>query len=318
MALYSSLKESIHKQREELAVLLNNPMYDLAKQCAECMPDRQRLEQLLIQEIKDFPYCKHLFVTNARAHQIIDNITRDGHDPVHFGRNRATRPYMQGLVGATDFKLSEAYISRNNKRPSLTAVRIIRDPEEMIIGFLGADYDLSELPVTKHLYQEPEKWRQIKGDPAIRGAVFQQHRAESLLDTRIDDILALMTELMTENGVFHGKIHFSSSRASIWLVDDPYNYRILSFEDLIDPDICLAYPHVPFTSRSVVSKEKIAKVFEMFKELRFADDVIYLRNASLNVCNGLVSLNFSCDGSHYINYAEFLDKGLDFWFGAGR
>jgi hypothetical protein len=29
----------------------------------------------------------------------------------------------------------------------------------------------------------------------------------------------------------------------------------------------------------------------------------------------MVGLNFSCDGSHYIHWLEFLDKGLEFWFG---
>jgi hypothetical protein len=31
----------------------------------------------------------------------------------------------------------------------------------------------------------------------------------------------------------------------------------------------------------------------------------------------MVSLNFSCDGSHYIPYDEFLAKDLEFWFGTG-
>jgi hypothetical protein len=32
--------------------------------------------------------------------------------------------------------------------------------------------------------------------------------------------------------------------------------------------------------------------------------------------NGIVSLNFSCDGSHYMRWDEFLDKRLDFWLGS--
>lgn len=42
---------------------------------------------------------------------------------------------------------------------------------------------------------------------------------------------------------------------------------------------------------------------------------IYLRSGSLNIVNGKVGLNFSCDGTHYLNYDEFLEKGLDFWLG---
>jgi hypothetical protein len=46
------------------------------------------------------------------------------------------------------------------------------------------------------------------------------------------------------------------------------------------------------------------------------DETIYLRSGSLNIINGIVGLNFSCDGSHYMPVEDFLEKGGDFWFGA--
>ncbi|WP_459873858.1 PDC sensor domain-containing protein [Endothiovibrio diazotrophicus] len=311
----SNLKSAILKQRQRLTALLGEPMFKLARRCAEAMGDRAALEGLLREGLATIPQSKHLYVLDATGRQLTDNITRDGPDPAHFGRDRAERPYMLGILGSTDFKLSEAYISRNKKRPSLTAVQVIRDPDGRHVGYLGADYDLRELPGTEGLYQESHAWRQIKGDPAIRGGLFLQQRAQSRMDEHMDDVLPLMTELMVEQGVFHGKLHFSSSRATIWLVDDPYNYRLLSIDELIDPDICLAYPHRPYTERAVVPRETIEPIFEMFRRLRFADETIYLRAGSLNVCNGMVALNFSCDGSHYLPYDEFLGKGLEFWFG---
>jgi len=30
----------------------------------------------------------------------------------------------------------------------------------------------------------------------------------------------------------------------------------------------------------------------------------------------MISLTFSCDGSHYMPYQEFLDKNLGFWLGS--
>ncbi len=311
----SSLKESVQRQREHLTALLGRKLLKLAKTCAPSFPDRAALEQLLTQELPNIHYCKHLYVLDADAVQITANITREEADVSHFGRDRAGRPYMQDIVGYTDFKLSQAYISRNKKRPSLTAVQVIRNAEGERIGFLGADYDLRELPGTAALYQEPRSWRQIKGDPAIRGGLFLQCRAESAMDWQMDDVLSLMSELMIEHGVFHGKLHFSSSRASLWLVEDPYAYRILSIEELTDPNICLAYPHRPYTERAQMPPEKIRPVFDLFRELRFADDNIYLRAGSLNVCNGMVALNFSCDGSHYLHYEDFLRNNVEFWFG---
>jgi hypothetical protein len=42
------------------------------------------------------------------------------------------------------------------------------------------------------------------------------------------------------------------------------------------------------------------------RALRVIDTNIYLRMASINIFNGMVSLTFSCDGSHYMHYDEFL------------
>jgi ABC-type siderophore export system fused ATPase/permease subunit len=67
--------------------------------------------------------------------------------------------------------------------------------------------------------------------------------------------------------------------------------------------------------KAIVDTVCIARVFQQFKELRFTDETIYLRAASLNIVNGMVGLNFSCDGSHYMHYEEFLEKSMPFWFG---
>jgi len=310
-----SLKEAIRRQRENLTAQLGETMHDLAIECASRMGSREALEEILAAALRKMRYCKHLYVLDEKGLQITDNITVEGPDPAHYRRDRSSRPYMQNIIGSTDFKLSEAYISRNNKRPSLTAVQVIRSTEGIHIGFLGADFDLRELPATEELYQEPRDWRQIKGDPAIRGGLFAQQRIDSAMDGNLDTVFPMMSELMINHGVFHGKFHFSSSRATIWLADNPFVYRILNFDDLIDPDTCLAYPRRSLVECAIVSPDKIMPVFDLFRELRFADNNIYLRSGSLNLCNGLVALNFSCDGTHYLRYEEFLEKGLDFWLG---
>jgi len=311
----SNLKQTIRIQRDKLTAMLGIKMQALAIKCAGLFENREALEDLLADAFPDVPYCKHLYVLNADEVQITDNIMQSGKDQAHFGRNRKGRPYMLGIIGTTDFKLSEAYISRNKKRPSFTAIQVIRNEQGEHIGFLGADFDLRELPGIDVRYQEPDNWRQIKGDPAIRSGVFLQQRIESLMDKHLHEVIPIMTELMTEHGVFHGKLHFSSSRATLWLVDDPFTYSILNFDEIIDPDTCLAYPRHEYHERAIVPEDKIADVFEIFRQLRFADENVYLRAGSLNIINGMVGLNFSCDGSHYMRFDEFLDKSIDFWFG---
>jgi hypothetical protein len=49
-------------------------------------------------------------------------------------------------------------------------------------------------------------------------------------------------------------------------------------------------------------------ILQGFKQLRLKDPQIYLRSGSLNVVNGIVGLNFSCDGSHYMSCNDFLLK----------
>ena len=176
----TSLKRATQEQREELTSLLGPAMRNLAKGCRDIFQDRAAVEALLSAELAQMPFCKHLFALDASGRQFVDNITRNGPDPTYLGRDRSQRPYLQGLVGSTDFKLSEAYISRNRKRPMLTAVQVVRDADGHLAGFLGADFDLRELPATEVLYCDTQAWRQVKGDPAIRGGLFAQTRAQSL------------------------------------------------------------------------------------------------------------------------------------------
>jgi hypothetical protein len=63
----------------------------------------------------------------------------------------------------------------------------------------------------------------------------------------------------------------------------------------------------------MVLPEQIRPVLEKFRELRFMDEMLYLRSGTLNIFNGMVGLTFSCDGSHYIPVDEFLAMGSDFW-----
>ena len=313
-----NLNAAVLKLRDELTVSLVGKLKALATELGGVFDDRAAVEHRLTEALADIANCKQLFALDGNFHQFVDNITRDGPDSSHFGRNRAERPYMRGLVGSTDFKLSHAYISRNKRRPMLTAVQVVRNVAGERIGFLGADFDLRELPAAEELYRQSSTWQQIKGDPAIRSGLFAQQRVESVLDDNIDQVLPVVHELMTERGIFHSKIHFSSNRAVIWPINDPYVYRLLDIDDLLAADTCLAYPTSPYPERAVVRADQVMPVLQMFRDLRFADETIYLRAGSLNLFNGLASLNFSCDGTHYLSVEDLLARGMSFWLGQIR
>lgn len=309
----NSLQESIARQREALKDLLREPLARAAAECARVWPERKALDEVLSRALSGLPMCKYMYALNTDAVQVSDNISRDGLIEKDFGRDRSDRPYMNERVPSEGFLLSQAYISLRARRPSLTAIQIVRDETGRVLGFVGADFDLRNLPLTGKLYEEPTYWRQIKGDPAIRGTVFHQTRVNSLMDNSIDTVLGVMEELMVDHGVFHAILHFSSSRAVIWLFDDPYRYRLLDIEALTDPDTCLIYPHQPYPENAVVPKDKIRPILDNLRDLRFMDEMFYLRSGTLNIFNGVVGLTFSCDGSHYLPWDEFLSKGHDFW-----
>ncbi|MFV2056427.1 MAG: PDC sensor domain-containing protein [Thiohalomonadales bacterium] len=308
-----TLQQSILKQRDELAGLLKAPMKTIAHNCSIVWNQRDPLNQVLLKALEEVPHVKYLYVLDTQGIQISDNIGQAGIIERDFARDRRHRPYMRAAISNIEFLLSDAYISLRAQRPSLTAIQVVRDKHAKQIGFLGADFDLRNLPLTRPLYVEPHYWQQIKGDPSIRSAVFNQSRVDSVLDQHIDIVMSVVEELMTRHGVFHAKLHYSSSRAVIWLHDDPYRYRLLDIDALIDPNICLAYPRGEYPKDALVPEHKIAVILAAFKTLRQMDDTLYLRSSTLNIFNGVIGLTFSCDGSHYIPYEEFLDKDHAFW-----
>jgi hypothetical protein len=308
------LKNAIHYQRVALAEMLSAPLAKLASKCAKVWGSRENMDIVLNDGFHSVPHCLFLYAMDSKGVQISDNISIGGLLPEHYGRDRSGRPYMREEVPPWGFLLSDAYLSLRVNRPSLTALQVVRRNDE-VLGFIGADFDLRDLPATTEHYEESADWRQIKGDPSIRGTVFQQQRVESLMDRNMDPACAILEDLITERGLFQAVIHFSSSRATVWFMDDPYRYRIFDHEVLSDPDICMLYPRCPYPEDAAIPQDRVASVLNGMRQLRTADETLYLRSSSINIFNGLISLTFSCDGTHYMSWREFLDKDMSFWVG---
>ncbi|MDT3707792.1 MAG: PDC sensor domain-containing protein [Thiobacillus sp.] len=308
-----SWKDSIYQQREELARRLREPLEQLAGRCTPAWDDCAALDSILVENFSGIPHCSVLYCVNMDGIQICNNVGPAGIVPGYLASDRSQRPYMQEEMPNWGFLLSDAYIGQSEHRPSLTALQVVQR-DSLTIGYLAANFDLRNLPVTSELYDEPGNWRQIKGDPAIRGTVFQQARVESRMDGNLEQALSILEELLTERGVFQCQIHFSSSLATIWTLDDPLRYRILDHEALSDPDICLVYPPRAYPPDAAIKPDEIGRILNTLQVLRVTDPTIYLRVASINVFNGMVSATFSCDGSHFMPHDEFLAKDISFWF----
>lgn len=309
------LQESIARQRAELKLTLEQPLRHLAEACRAAWGSRTQIDEVLSRFFPTLPHCRHLYALGTDGIQRSDNVGRDGIDPADFGRDRSHRPYLRESLPATGFLLSRSYINLRHRRPGLTAIQLVRDDKGAALGFIGADFYLQDLPLTRGLFEERRQWQQLRGDPAIRSQVFHQTRSESEMDRQMDTVLGVVEELMVDHGMYHVMLHFSSSRAVYWTLDDPLRYRLLDIQALVNPDICLAYPKHPYPADALVPKGRIRAILDALRALRFVDETFYLRSGTLNIFNGIVGLTFSCDGSHYVPYDEFLKMDVAFWLG---
>lgn len=302
---------SIEDQKSALSAKLVTPMQQLAQHCAEVWPDKAALDRELQQGLATIPLCRLLYALDPSGIQISANVSDQKLSERFYGQDLSQRPFMTNALPSRGFILSDVYVSRGTERPTVTAVLAVLK-EDRVAGFIAADFDLRDLSLENLHPQVAPTWRQIKGDPSIRQTVFMQQRAISDMDQHIDDVIATIDELMCERGIFHVQIHFSSSRATLWPMDDPFSYQVHVLEEIINPAICLGFRKQPYPTRATVAAKQVRQVLEKFRQLREADEVIYLRSGSLNVINGIVGLTFSCDGSHYIPAAEFLSEGCKF------
>lgn len=155
----------------------------------------------------------------------------------------------------------------------------------------------------------PYKWLQIKGDPSVRAFLFEQSRVESLFDSELEQVHAIVSELLTRKGAFHVKVHYSSSQLTCWFADDAYRYRVYVKEEVLAPNFLDQFRDCSIDHlQPLIDETDLAAILREFKRLRTTDETIYLRNGSVNRVNGQIGMTFSCDGAHYIDHKTFFEK----------
>ena len=85
------------------------------------------------------------------------------------------------------------------------------------------------------------------------------------MDDQFNETFAQIERLMCQHGVFHAKLHFSSSRAPLCLYSDPCRYRVLSVDELLTATPCQACPSTHYPLDAVV---------EVFPDLEDRADVV--------------------------------------------
>jgi hypothetical protein len=309
------LQQTILAKKAALADVIGEPLARLAERAAAVWPDADALDRVLQDGIATVPDCHLLYGWDINGIELSSMVQASGPDPSWRGRDLSQRPYLKNHLPFKGIMLSSVYLSQYRPTQCITALQAV-SRDHTLLGFIAADFALEDLLRDEQLEAPRLRWQQFRGDPAVRGTVFLQSRVPSLFDQHMDQALERIGVLMREHGIFHVKIHFSSGRCSFWVYDDPYNYRLHGVDEIIDPDLYLAYPARDYPPLAKTSAAHIQAVLTEFKALRFADETIYLRAGSLNIMNGMVGLTFSCDGSHYMPAEEFLAKDLRFWLGA--
>lgn len=311
----TQLQQAIFSKKAALADAVIPPLTELAVECEKVWPYADRIDSILQAAFPTMPHCHLLYAWDLDSIEISSMVQKDNIDPSWRGRDLSERPYLKNNLPFKGIMLSSVYQSQYTHQQCITALQAV-SREDVLLGFIAADFALSDLLNDDDLIAPLGHWQQFRGDPSIRGTVFMQQRTQSQLDENIDAFNKQIENLISKHGVFHVKIHYSSGRVSLWLLDDPYNYRIHGVDEIIDPDICLAYPLHAYPKDAKTTPGQIARVLYEFQLLRFADETIYLRSSSINIMNGMLGLTFSCDGSHYMPADEFLDKNLAFWVGS--
>jgi len=297
-----SFKDVVYRQKNILRQRLETKLCLCGDLVGECLANDKDFEYLLVDFAKQNDISGRIYLLNKTREQISSDVYKNGINNEFRSKELDKKLFVTGCPG--DFYISNTYISHTTLRPSVSAVNVLRYEGE-ISGYLVLDIIVRS--IGQGATKTDQKYLQLKGDPAIRENIFNGIRKSSEMDKKIDDVHAIVREMVCELGIFHLKLHYSSSRATCWSFDNPFEYAVHTIDEILTPDICLLYRGRPYPENAKISKDQVKIIFDKMKNLRYMDDNIYLRSGSINIINGIVALNFSCDGSHYLDAEEFLD-----------
>jgi len=305
MAIFN---DTVSHKKKFLASMIKAPFDQLAQTCGGLWSSADALTVGLQRQLCKLPHCQLLYAVDTTGKQLSANIARNQVDNTWRGQDLSSRPYLKGNLPYQGLILSAAYLSQRSMQPCITALQAVRQHDQLL-GFIAADFHLKDLPEMNA--------------PALRRAqrlVYgPDHARPSRIITRVDEnydyLSYVLITLLQEHGVFQAQIHFTSSRCVLWSVENPLQYRLHTVEELMKPELFIQYPKHTYNRQANTDQEKIPLLLAQIKALREGNDTNYLRTASVNIINDLVSLSFASDGTQYISSEEFLNRELHHWLG---
>ena len=287
----------IEERRKAMAALFKPVMQSLSNKCATVWSDSDKLDEVLHQNFYSLPNCNLVYAVDKFGKQKSSNITKNGIDTSYRNQDLSIRPYSINLC--QNFTLSPAYISQMTSSPCISAVHPIIDDKHL--GFTIADFDIRHLPLPSVSTSKTKNCN-------------KSCQPNNYLKSRLVDIKDILLKLISNYGIFHLMIHYLSNKVMLWQINNPYKYELYSIEQILDPDMYLTYSQCEYSSQAKTSIEEVQLVLERFQILQLVNDEVYLRSASINIMNAMVSLSFSFSGSKYMPIVDFLHGDLSNWF----
>ena len=188
----------------------------------------------------------------------------------------------------------------------------------------------------------------IKGDPSLRESAPLRKRYDSKVDSLFDQLEPNLEDIMLNRGIYRIFIGFNSGEIRTNSVFDPLRQEIHDAEKIADKDyinrhfpmidyrdkIALMrelyaslrasehYKKIPGYWQNILNRrsqhwlplepENIAKILTTVRTLRDIEEY-YLRNITICIVQGIVRMQFNCDGTQIIdahNFKHFLEENV--------
>ena len=188
----------------------------------------------------------------------------------------------------------------------------------------------------------------IKGDPSLRESAPLRKRYDSKVDSLFDQLEPNLEDLMLNRGIYRIFLGFNSGEIRTNSVFDPLRQEIHDAEKIADKDyINRHFPHIEYSDKISLMRElyatlrasehykkipgywqnilnrrsqswiplepeNIPKILTTVRKLRDIEEY-YLRNITMCIVQGIVRMQFNCDGTQIIdahNFKHFLEENV--------
>ncbi len=188
----------------------------------------------------------------------------------------------------------------------------------------------------------------IKGDPSLRESAALRKRYDSKVDSLFEKLEPNLEDIMLNRGIYRIFVGFNSGEIRTNSVFDPLRQEIHDAEKIADKDyINRHFPQIDYDSKIALMRElyaalrasehyqnipgywknilnrrsqhwkpleseNIPNILSTVGKLRDIDEY-YLRNITICIVQGIVRMQFNCDGTQIIdahNFKHFLEENI--------